>query len=47
VRTLWVPVLFANHLVLKFKLKIQDKNLFADVFFEIYVKTPVSTLVNP
>jgi hypothetical protein len=28
-----------------FGFKIQDKNLLADVFFEIYVKIP-STLVN-
>jgi len=30
-----------------FDFEIQVKNLLADVSFEIYVKTPVSTLVNP
>jgi len=30
-----------------FGFKIQVKNLMADVSFEIYVKTPISTLVNP
>jgi len=37
------PMLFTNH----FDLKIQVKNLLAYVSFEIYVKTPASTLVNP
>jgi hypothetical protein len=37
-----------SHIVYKpFGFKIQVKNLLADVSFEIYVKTPISTLVNP
>jgi len=42
VRTLWDPILFTIH----FYFKIQFENLLADVSFETYVKTPVSTLVN-
>jgi hypothetical protein len=38
----WIPYCLQTILILKFKLK----NLLADVSFEIYVKTPVSTLVN-
>jgi len=35
--------LFTN----QFYFKIKVKNLLANVSFKIYVKTPISTLVNP
>ena len=37
-----------SHIVYKLLLfQIQVKNLLADVSFEIYIKSPISTLVNP